>query len=344
MKIGRADFTSRNKVIQSKRSGRISSIGFLRSGGAGDILMSTPIIRALKGKYKGCDLTYFTKTENFPLLKGNKYIDHLANIESQYHGPGWPDYRTDPVDVDKFDLFFNLEGKLEQYVDEVNRIPRIDAIAKLCDITISDYRLIIPKDRQAEKWAEEFCKQKLSPEVVTIGFSPFARFRLRSWFEIYAREFVSLFDKTFYRLILLGDDSDRGFESSGLINTCGLLTLEQSIALTKRCDFFVTVDTLFLHLTAGFDIPTLALFGSLPPEIRIKNYNRCRAIVAEEVPCVPCWEWQAGEKRHRNVCINQVVRCMRALKPLRVYHKALEYMNELKLAKLIPGDLISWED
>ncbi|MDP6057936.1 MAG: lipopolysaccharide heptosyltransferase II [Pirellulaceae bacterium] len=85
-----------------------------------------------------------------------------------------------------------------------------------------------------------------------------------------------------------------------------------SIGLTKACirraQLVITTDSGPRHLAAGFQIPTVALFGSTDPRWSI-NYNPCEIRLHEDLPCAPCAKRICPLKHHR---------CMRDLAVTRV--------------------------
>ena len=85
-----------------------------------------------------------------------------------------------------------------------------------------------------------------------------------------------------------------------------------SIGLTKAClrraDLLVTTDSGPRHLAAGFQVPTVALFGSTDPRWSI-NYNPLEIRLREDLPCAPCAKRVCPLKHHR---------CMRDLAVTRV--------------------------
>ena len=87
---------------------------FIREGGLGDILMCTPIIKALKQKYN-LPLTFATLQKFFCLLEGNPSIDHLVDIES--------------LDAAGYGPIFDARNQLEDYSIPRNRVHRIDSLA-----------------------------------------------------------------------------------------------------------------------------------------------------------------------------------------------------------------------
>ena len=86
-----------------------------------------------------------------------------------------------------------------------------------------------------------------------------------------------------------------------------------SIGLTKAClrraQLAVATDSGPRHLAAGFQVPTVALFGSTDPRWSI-NYNPLEIRLNEKVPCGPCAE---------RVCPLGHQRCMQDLRVERVF-------------------------
>jgi len=85
-----------------------------------------------------------------------------------------------------------------------------------------------------------------------------------------------------------------------------------SIGLTKafvrRARLVITTDSGPRHLAAGFQIPTVALFGSTDPRWSI-NYNPREIRLREDLPCAPC---------AKRICPLRHHRCMRDLAVTRV--------------------------
>lgn len=72
--------------------GRIPSLG--------DVLRTTPILRALKEKYKDSHITWLVSEHAEPLLRGNKFIDKVLI---------WDDFVPFQLMKEKFDILMNLE-------------------------------------------------------------------------------------------------------------------------------------------------------------------------------------------------------------------------------------------
>lgn len=298
----------------------MNKLFFVRNGGVGDILMATPTLRALKRLNPLSSLEVYTNQYNFPLLQLNKNVDKLHDFNS---------YKPDRAYDNK--TVYNLEGKLEDFNDPANKLNRIDAIAEKCDLKLNDHFTELDVNPKTEAWAKSYLDFNVSNNVSLIGLSLFGEFRVRSWTYRNVYELANYFDKTRYRLILFGDKCKYGFELPGVLNTCGLLSLDKFIALLKQCALILTTDSAALHISGALDIPTIALFGSLPPEVRTSYYDRCNVIVNDKLDCVPCWEWQDVDPHNHSHCMNKEVRCMSEIPPLMVYNRTMQYLRELEV-------------
>ena len=97
-------------------------------------------------------------------------------------------------------------------------------------------------------------------------------------------------------------------------------------AIVKRCDAIVSSDTGTLHIAGALNIPTIGIFGSIPPIVRTIYYKNCFVIKADEkIDCSPCFDRQFGDRKSFYSCMHKDTRCMRSIKPSEVY-KRLEYV------------------
>ncbi|SDI87774.1 glycosyltransferase family 9 protein [Paraburkholderia phenazinium] len=53
------------------------------------------------------------------------------------------------------------------------------------------------------------------------------------------------------------------------------------LAWVRHARYMLTSDTAAVHIAAGFDVPTTAFFTTIAPELRVRDYPLCRAVVLE---------------------------------------------------------------
>jgi heptosyltransferase-2 len=107
----------------------------------------------------------------------------------------------------------------------------------------------------------------------------------RNWPYKYYIELLELLRED-YSLVLLGS-KDSNIYPSYTIDFRGI-GFRESCAVLKLSDGLLTVDTSFLHASAAFGIPTIALFGPIDYRARCKGYNNV-LVVKSDLPCIPCW-------------------------------------------------------
>ncbi len=95
------------------------------------------------------------------------------------------------------------------------------------------------------------------------------------------------------------------------------LSIGLSKACVRRSQLVITTDSGPRHLAAGFQIPTVALFGSTDARWSI-NYNPREIRLREHLPCAPC---------AKRVCPLGHHRCMRDLAVTRVYGAARQLLH-----------------
>ena len=84
----------------------------MRSGGIGDVLMSTPLVKAIRQHYKNAEITYFVGNWSKDVLKDNPNIDKLFNYDDLIiiNLKIFKIFKLiKRVRREKFDLMFNLE-------------------------------------------------------------------------------------------------------------------------------------------------------------------------------------------------------------------------------------------
>ena len=80
------------------------------------------------------------------------------------------------------------------------------------------------------------------------------------------------------------------------------------IAWIKHASYLVTPDTAAVHIAAGFDIPTTAFFTTIAPDLRVRDYPRCNAVL------LPLPELEGIQASNRASDVKLIERAYRALK------------------------------
>ena len=145
-----------------------------------------------------------------------------------------------------------------------------------------------------------------------IGIHPFASSRWKSkvWPTTHYVELVEKINKFFGGsgntvFILTGSQQDywRGEElrlllkGSSCMNLMGTTSYGELVALIKRLNYFITVDSAPLHIATALNIPTLAFFGPTNPKKHYVPTDKTK-LLYKEVLCGPCYKPNCPEGHH----------------------------------------------
>jgi lipopolysaccharide heptosyltransferase II len=153
-----------------------------------------------------------------------------------------------------------------------------------------------------------------------LGLSPGATYgRAKRW---PAERFAAVGNRAMERwgskIVLIGSEAEKDIcEALGqelarpFVDLSGVTTLEQAMALIKRCQLFLCNDSGLMHVAAALNVPTLAVFGSTDAAATGPRGKHAR-IAREPVECSPCLEPE---------CQYGHFRCMLSMDPGKVWNE-----------------------
>lgn len=309
----------------------------IRFSSIGDIVLTTPVIRAIVNQ-KGYDVHTLTKEsysfiyENNPNiskvysfkrsisecisdLNNEKYdfvIDLQKNIRSiklrkELKVPG---YSFPKVNIEKW-LLVNFK---------INRLPNLHIVDRY-------FKAVEALNIVSDGLGLEFYippRDEVAPETIDnrlksgyIAFVIGGQHETKIFPPGKVAEVISMMDKP---AVLLGGKNDRkrGEEiikmanKSDIINTCGEFNLNQSASLLRLSDIVVTNDTGLMHIAAAFKKKTVSIWGNTVPEFGMFPYmpdNEDNYIISQvkHLKCRPCSKlgYSKCPKKHFKCMINQ---------------------------------------
>lgn len=300
----------------------------VRFSSLGDILLTTPLVRALKQRFPGCQLDYLTGSRYQELLTANPHIDGIISLHS---GTGIAETRKTAARLAdrNYDVLIDVHGSVRSLLFRWgSRIPVVLTFKKLRfqrSVLILLKRSIYPDDRSMalrmldtaaslgirddggglDFFVNEDVKQEALRLIAAerppgqgglIGLAPGARHNTKRWLIDRWRQLAKmLVEKHDATIVVLGGDNDRGIGnqvSDGLgiraRNCAGQLTLAGSAAVLSHCRAVITNDTGVLHMAAARQVPVVAIFG---PTVRAFGFYPFRVpyrIVERSLYCRPC--------------------------------------------------------
>lgn len=320
----------------------MKKILILRFSSIGDIVLTTPVIRALKQQVPEAEIHYATKPQFASVLAANPYVDKI-----HYLGPQLKDLVA-ALRQEKFDfivdLHHNLRSRLirqqlqvpSQGFDKLNRRKWLVVNLKwgrMPDLHIVDRylgaarRLGIENDGRGLDYfipAEAEVPLSVLPEAFRQGYVAFAIGAQHATKRLPTDRIIALCEKINQPIILLGGKEDAAAgeqisdyfrhrlpdtdQGTTIYNACGQYSLNQSASLIKQSRFVFSHDTGLMHIAAAFRKKVFSIWGNTIPEFGMYPYQTEYVVLERRgLPCRPCSK--IGYRR----CPQGHFKCMREI-------------------------------
>jgi len=270
-----------------------------RDAGLGDCLMILPTLAAIRQRFPHLQIVFQAPAAYIALLEGFAEIDEAIALDESPAGRSSPET-----------LFVDLSNYMERHPQAWQQ-PRIDLVGTAFRIAPLPHaaRYHPPPEVQskAEAWlkSRQGCRsyQKEAPTRIALALRGI--YGHRSWLVPYVFELserltaagrdVLIFDADPHAPQYPGIEEPTGetpvLPRAGTVDYAYGLELPLVAALLAGCDAAVVPDTGLLHLAACVGLPFVAIFGPVPPQLRLNYYENYRCLTAEKkVACVPCCE------------------------------------------------------
>jgi lipopolysaccharide heptosyltransferase II len=326
----------------------------VRFSSLGDVLLTTPLIRALRTRHPAATLTALTKQVWAPLLSANPHLDQVVTLA--------PGQSLVPVAralrradfTDRLDLHASVRTRVlrllvpgawhghgtrrrerralitlkqNQYRDRLPVPERYFEAARHLDVRPDGAPAELFTSPAAEARAEEWLTRSgLDLTLPLIGLAPGAahatkRWPLRHW-RILAEELA----ERGYGMVIVGGSADRagGLEvvtaaPGVVVSAAGELDLQATGALLRRTHVLVAGDTGPMHLATAVERPVVALFGPTVEAFGFFPYQARSTVLQLPLTCRPCSS-KGGAR-----CPLVHHQCLEGLLPDQVLAATLEY-------------------
>lgn len=307
----------------------------VRFSSIGDIVLTTPVIRAIHEQLPNVETHYITKKSFAALLAENPHVSKLYVIEKSVSEI------IDQLKAEKYDCIIDLHKnirtlRLKQSLGvksysfdklnfqkwllvnfKLNKLPEIHIVDryfgavkaigvkndhKTCELTFNTAHVINTQETLG-----------LAPKkylAVAVG----AQFATKTMPE---ELLISILSKINHPIILLGGSTDveRGTlleqelknHSQPVINAISQFSLLQSASIVAQAKTILTHDTGLMHIATAFGIPIVSVWGNTVPELGMYPYypNNKELYSIHEVKnlhCRPCSKigYKSCPKKHFN--------------------------------------------
>lgn len=208
-----------------------------RAGAFGDVLLVTPVLRAIKERYPLSPI--WVETACPQIFTHNPLV---ANLQARVHNH--PELRI-----------FNLNGSYEATPAK----HFVQTYAERCGLGKIDDRTELYIPEVAHQRAERLMR---SGKWVALHCGP-STWRSKEWPQERFKEVVGFLRGEGYRIVLVGM---HGKPMEHDLDERGRTSIQEMGALIKRCALFIGLDSLPLHVSQSVGTPTIGLFGITDPK------------------------------------------------------------------------------
>ncbi|MGE3802098.1 MAG: glycosyltransferase family 9 protein [Candidatus Kapaibacterium sp.] len=294
----------------------------IRFSSAGDILLTSLFLRALRRRFPQAQIDFLTKKQFEELVQHSPHINQSIAFPSPSKFADLIKLRGELRET-RYDLVFDLHNSLRSRIVRfrlgsrrlVFRKPTFKKwllvrfkVNLLRPITpIPERYLDVGKSYSLENDGKglEFFPGKtdftlpLDLPKPLIALAPGARHFTKRWpAKEYAKLGATLLEERGGTLLLLGgdDEVDIGKEveaaigdGKSVLNLVGTTTLSEVAKVVERCSILVANDSLLSHVAAAVGTPVITIFGSTVEEFGFAPYGAAATILQRsDLDCRPC--------------------------------------------------------
>jgi GT2 family glycosyltransferase/ADP-heptose:LPS heptosyltransferase len=262
-----------------------------RAGAQGDVIMATPILRALRRDYPHSAIVVETVCKD--VLTGNPDItdvvhqlklletDHVIDLNMAYERRPMEHAIAVYAELAGVKLQGNDDWRPRLYPHDTARVV---AAQRMPDA--GRYAIIHPGS--IEGWVGRQWPARRWPDV------------------------IANLHKRGYKTVLVGNDATPGMATSLDFRN---VHFSHFSAIMERANLFVGLDSMPFHVAQAFKIPSVVIFGSVDPMLRIVPGSKVFPVTAARCGCLGCHNWLPAPRTVTNSCLRGKEICMDLIQP-----------------------------
>jgi len=305
----------------------LSKVLVLRLSSIGDIILTSPFLRAFKVRFPEAELHYVVRKEYADLLRWNPHIDNLITVDVSQGRRGLETLNL-ALCTEHFDAVFDLHHHLRTRIIRNGVSGHIHSIDKralrrllLVGAHLNTYGTVVPVPERYIETAARYgvVADTLGPELFLpddvlnaaaallssagwaassplIGVCPGSQHFTKRWPLEKFIQLTRLLLAHGYDIAVFGSSDDtaaaealQAVDSSRVLMLCGRASLAETAAMLASCEAVVANDSGLMHMATALRRPVVAVFGSTVKEFGFFPYNSKAAVLeVRDLPCRPC--------------------------------------------------------
>ncbi len=319
---------------------KVKKLLIVRLSSLGDVLLSTPLIRTIKGNYPQIEVDYLVKERYKDILVQNPYLNNLYTYSGDKSGFV---ELIDSLKNQNYELIIDLQNnlitkKIKSFLKtseikfnknnldklllvrlKINRLKDAPPIPVRYASVLEEFQL---DDNGLDLFSDKTSSELFKEKDKYIGFCPGSRHFTKMWPKEYYIHLGNLLAKGNYIIVLFGGKDDKktcneiSSRISGSIDLSNNDDILQTAADMKRCDAIICNDSGLMHAACALEVPILTFFGSTVKEFGFTPYkNRNIILENNSLSCRPCTH--IG----KSYCPRGHFRCMLDINPENAFNK-----------------------
>lgn len=288
----------------------------VRFSSIGDIVLTTPLVRALRRRHPDAELVYVTKRALAPLVNDNPHLTRVVTLEPQeplrqlaarlralapthgldLHGSlrsivlrglvpsRWAGYRKRRVA-----RTILIAAKLDCYRDGVPVAERYFEAARQLDVHPDGGPPEFHLGSGARERVDAWIADRGLAGTPLVALAPGAAHATKRWPTRHWVELAGRLRAAGLEPVTVGGAGDRGIaQQLPAPSAAGELSLQETGALLARTRVAVSGDTGVMHMATGVGTPVVALFGPTVGRFGFLPYRSRATVLERDLPCRPC--------------------------------------------------------
>jgi heptosyltransferase-2 len=287
----------------------MKKILIIRFSSLGDIILSFPLINALKKEYPESEIHYLTKSAYKAILELNQAISKIILFNDQPLSELKSEIKNGGYDL-VLDIHKNFRSILHTLFSGLNvKRYRKDTIKKflLVKFKINLFNEITPVYKKYIKTVgDEFAKKYLHYTSTELEFDRTPQYDFKyiviapsskHFTKTYPKDkFIDFIKTSSFKVILVGDESNKDKEiceyienETDAINLCGRLSYAELANVVFNSEYVITNDSAILHFSEMLGKKVKAIFGSTVKEFGFfPQLENSVVFENKNLKCRPC--------------------------------------------------------
>jgi lipopolysaccharide heptosyltransferase II len=339
----------------------VGKILVVRLSSIGDIILTTPLLRALREKYPEAVITFLIKKQYADLLRSSPYISELVTLDTNEGFPGLRRIKCS-LKAKQFDVYIDIHKNWRSVYIRLGLGVRMTltypkrifrrSLLVWCKLNLYKHiepvylryfesvrRLGVQYDgKGTEIHLPESTLEKVREMLLSFGFQfnrplvvicPGATYFNKRWHaEGFTQTARYLIRERSAFVIIHGGKDDSGLcqeiaagAGPQAVSMAGRLGLADSAALLRLSTLVIANDSGLLHMAQSQKRPVVGIYGPTTRELGFFPIEQNSTVVETHLPCRPC------TPKGLDRCPKKHFRCMNDITAEMVIQAALQYIQ-----------------